>query len=169
MNVLMDSKFNICRNEPARIGRLDEADNCFWYWYGLSGRRYIHNVYDIDLCPPLPGAVYLAVRKCDEKVSDVIDCGLLPDVPGMAMRELFRAVKAAGATHIHAHLLASSPAEAQAICDDIRKLLAGISQLAGGYHVQGLCDIAAQTATIANALCKTRKNRTRLAHEEYSC
>ncbi|TMJ38191.1 MAG: hypothetical protein E6G89_12780, partial [Alphaproteobacteria bacterium] len=35
----------------------------FWYWHGASGRRYIHSVYSPDSCPPLPGAVFLAVRR----------------------------------------------------------------------------------------------------------
>lgn len=35
----------------------------FWYWRGNSGQSYIHSIYSRDTCPPLPGAVYVAVRK----------------------------------------------------------------------------------------------------------
>lgn len=35
----------------------------FWYWHGASGRKYIHSVYAPDCCPPLPGAIYVAVRR----------------------------------------------------------------------------------------------------------
>lgn len=36
----------------------------FWYWRGHSGQSYIHSIYSRESCPPLPGAVYVAVRKC---------------------------------------------------------------------------------------------------------
>jgi hypothetical protein len=35
----------------------------FWYWRGHSGQSYIHSIYASDACPPLPGAVYVAVRR----------------------------------------------------------------------------------------------------------
>lgn len=34
----------------------------FWYWLGASGQRYIHSIYRPDACPPVPGAVFVAVR-----------------------------------------------------------------------------------------------------------
>jgi hypothetical protein len=35
----------------------------FWYWRGASGQSYIHSIYSRDLCPPVPGAVFVLVRK----------------------------------------------------------------------------------------------------------
>ncbi len=35
----------------------------FWYWRGHSGQSYIHSIYSRESCPPLPGAVYVAVRN----------------------------------------------------------------------------------------------------------
>lgn len=35
----------------------------FWYWRGVSGQSYIHSIYSRDLCPPVPGAVFVLVRK----------------------------------------------------------------------------------------------------------
>ena len=35
----------------------------FWYWRGHSGQSYIHSIYGRDTCPPLPGAVFVAVRN----------------------------------------------------------------------------------------------------------
>jgi hypothetical protein len=34
----------------------------FWYWRGASGRSYIHSIYRRDLCPAVPGAVFVIVR-----------------------------------------------------------------------------------------------------------
>ena len=35
----------------------------FWFWRGASGQNYIHSVYAPDHCPPLPGAVYVGVKR----------------------------------------------------------------------------------------------------------
>jgi hypothetical protein len=35
----------------------------FWYWRGASGQSYIHSIYARDLCPPVPGAVFVLVRR----------------------------------------------------------------------------------------------------------
>lgn len=35
----------------------------FWYWRGHSGHSYIHSIYARESCPPLPGAVFVAVRR----------------------------------------------------------------------------------------------------------
>lgn len=33
----------------------------FWYWRGASGQRYIHSIYRPDVCPPVPGAIFVLV------------------------------------------------------------------------------------------------------------
>ena len=46
-----------------------EFSDRFWFWTGLSGKRYIHSVYSAENCPPLPGAIYVVVRrKSDSRV-----------------------------------------------------------------------------------------------------
>jgi hypothetical protein len=37
----------------------------FWYWRGASGRSYIHSIYRRDLCPVVPGAVFVIVSVRD--------------------------------------------------------------------------------------------------------
>ena len=37
----------------------------FWYWRGISGQSYIHSIYSREACPPLPGAVFVAVRHVE--------------------------------------------------------------------------------------------------------
>ena len=40
-----------------------EFSDRFWFWTGLSGKRYIHSVYSARNCPPLPGAIYVVTRR----------------------------------------------------------------------------------------------------------
>jgi hypothetical protein len=35
----------------------------FWYWRGMSGQSYIHSIYSKESCPPVAGAVFVAVQK----------------------------------------------------------------------------------------------------------
>jgi hypothetical protein len=95
----------------------------FWYWFGASGRRYIHSVYPADACPPLPGAVFLAVRRIGN-LRTVLKVGRFPvtwDVkPGKSC-----AIDMANpaVNEIHVHLLAKCEADAEAIVNDLRTAL----------------------------------------------
>lgn len=51
--------YSLSANLPEDFG-LGER---FWYWRGASGQSYIHSIYARDLCPPVPGAVFVLVRK----------------------------------------------------------------------------------------------------------
>jgi hypothetical protein len=83
----------------------------FWYWQGVSGRRYIHTVYPIRACPPLPGAVFVAVKRIGT-LRVVLGLGILSDAAELRLHR--------GCDEIHVHLLSGSRAEAQAILADLR-------------------------------------------------
>ena len=57
--VLMMHGYSLSANLPEDFG-LGER---FWYWRGASGQSYIHSIYSRDLCPAVPGAVFVLVRK----------------------------------------------------------------------------------------------------------
>lgn len=100
-----------------------ETEPAFWYWHGASGRRYIHSVYSPDKCPPLPGAVFLAVRRLGA-LRTVLGAGRFTglwdiNLPAGGIdhwRDL-------GANEIHVHLLSRSDAEAQATAADLLSAL----------------------------------------------
>jgi hypothetical protein len=91
----------------------------FWYWRGASGRTYIHSVYDLDLCPPLPGAVFVAVRRCGP-LRVALAAGLLPSLWSLAP---LPALRDSGVTELHVHLLAENCAEAGAVARDLMAAL----------------------------------------------
>ncbi len=93
--------------------------NRFWYWTGSSGRKYIHSVYTLDDCPPLPGAIYVAVRR-EGPLRLVMGIGRFTafwEGP-LGGRDL-SVLRRQGVDEIHVHLLAKSPEVAQAILEDL--------------------------------------------------
>lgn len=91
----------------------------FWYWQGQSGRRYIHSVYSLASCPPLPGAIYIAVRR-NNGMPVAMKTGRFPAMLDRSGTELLRRrLSALGASELHVHLLAKDELEAEAIGADL--------------------------------------------------
>jgi hypothetical protein len=97
----------------------------FWYWRGASGRTYIHSIYPAAACPPLPGAVYVAVRRTAGE-RRAIAAGRFPGT--YDVRRPIPAVSPAhglAADELHVHLLARGDAAAEEVLADLRAALAG--------------------------------------------
>jgi hypothetical protein len=95
----------------------------FWYWFGASGRRYIHSVYPVDVCPPLPGAIFLAVKRIGN-LRTVLDVGRFPvtfDVKPSGRCNV--KIGNPAVNEIHVHLLAKCETDAEAIVNDLRAAL----------------------------------------------
>jgi hypothetical protein len=100
-------------SEPAVSRDGDFADR-FWYWHGVSGKRYIHSVYPADCCPPLPGAVFVAVRRHGD-VREAVGVGRFSRQWDQDSAELI----AMGADEVHVHLLAREERAADAVVRDL--------------------------------------------------
>lgn len=96
----------------------------FWYWTGASGRRYIHSVYTVDDCPPLPGAVFILVKRYGV-MRTVVGIGRFAPFWDGAQRGMFAQGVGTGgsaladADEVHVHLLAKSLPERDAILNDL--------------------------------------------------
>lgn len=100
----------------------------FWYWRGISGRRYIHSIYAADSCPPLPGAVYVAVRRVDNS-REVLAVGRFP-----CFLDAFSSAAAGlAADEIHVHLLARNEADAKAVLADLERALEEVPARPPGF------------------------------------
>jgi hypothetical protein len=110
---------------PEDFGRGDR----FWYWRGMSGRRYIHSIYAADSCPPLPGAVYVAVRRTGSS-RDVLGVGRFPSF----LDAFSSAASGLAADEIHVHLLASNEADAKAVLADLEGALEEVPASLPGFH-----------------------------------
>ncbi|MCJ2102438.1 hypothetical protein [Methylobacterium sp. E-046] len=85
-------------------------------WRGRSGRRYVVAVYTLEQAEAgdAPGAVFLGVRRGDEGVARIVGAGWAG-----TMAEAEALARADGATEIHAHTLADSDEEREAIVEDL--------------------------------------------------
>ncbi len=98
-------------------------DGRFWYWRGASGRRYIHSVYPSDACPPLPGAIYVAVRRVGS-LRTAVGAGRFSVFWDLASKDpVAEALAGLGANEVHVHLLATSEEMARSIFADIELAL----------------------------------------------
>ncbi len=115
----------------------------FWYWTGASGRKYIHSVYGLDDCPPLPGAIYVAVRR-EGPLRIVMGIGrFTPFWDGPWGGRDLSALRRQGVDEIHVHLLAKSTEVAAAILEDL---------LQAYHHDEAVdADVSAQS-TAVNAI-----------------
>jgi len=95
----------------------------FWYWHGASGRKYIHSVYEPDCCPPLPGAIYVAVRRKGKLRIAMAVGRFTPFWDGAMMSSEAAHVARLGIDEIHVHLLAKSAAAAEDVLADLRDAL----------------------------------------------
>jgi hypothetical protein len=103
------------REERLRGQRCSKLD--LSAWRGQSGRRYVVAVYtlaqartDVDA----PGAVILGVRRGDDGLARIVGAGWRG-----TMAEAAELAAADGATEIHAHRLADSDEDREAIVEDL--------------------------------------------------
>jgi hypothetical protein len=97
-----------------------EMKDRFWYWQGSSGRKYIHSVYDLDCCPPLPGAVYVAVKRAGH-LRIAVAVGRFAPFWDKTFDENHLAHL--GADEIHVHLLARGSDQAEVVKLDLASAL----------------------------------------------
>jgi hypothetical protein len=104
----------------------------FWYWRGASGKKYIHSVYAAGSCPPLPGAIYLAVRRIGNLRTVIAIDRFAPFWDGT-----FSAHENVDADEIHVHLLACDNTSAESILGDLKaafEMEPAITSASGFHH-----------------------------------
>ena len=95
----------------------------FWYWQGVSGRKYIHSVYDVDCCPPLPGAVYVGVKRAGAMRIAVTVGRFLPFWDKTLPEKDTTRLERLGVDEVHVHLLTKNAELAEAVLHDLAKAL----------------------------------------------
>lgn len=102
---------------PSRISDDAEFNDRFWFWQGASGRTYIHSVYPADQCPPLPGAIFIAVaRSRSAGTCRALSCGRLDSFNHLSSRH---------ADELHVHMLARDETDSAHILSDLQAALFG--------------------------------------------
>jgi hypothetical protein len=112
----------------------------FWYWRGASGRNYIHSIYAAARCPPLPGAVYVAVRG-HGRGRRAIATGRFPSFWEGSIKGLAPTLDGVEADEIHVHLLARNDEAAEAVSEDLVRALGQLVPSVDSYR--GVAALAA--------------------------
>ncbi len=92
-----------------------EFSDRFWFWTGSSGKRYIHSVYSMENCPPLPGAIYVMVRRLKGGARVPVRMGRFSPLWDFPLP----AEMTDGASEIHVHLLAGDESQTVRVYDDL--------------------------------------------------
>jgi hypothetical protein len=100
----------------------------FWFWQGASGQKYIHSVYEPESCPPLPGAVYVGVKRQGSIRTAVCVGRFLP----LWEQPTTMDAKIAGFDELHVHLLARGPGAAEQVLADLKLALGEVSEFDHG-------------------------------------
>jgi len=93
----------------------------FWYWSGVSGQKYIHSVYRIGECPPLPGAIYVAVKRKGSLRIAVAVGRFQPFWDHAVGTREARRFSSLGVDELHVHLLGKTPAQTEAVFSDLQE------------------------------------------------
>jgi hypothetical protein len=90
-------------------------------WRGASGKRYVHNVYSLIECPPLPKAVYLLVRREQGGGRTVLHAGLgRSEAATLNLAGVRQRGAQLGANEVHAYFQAGSEEERALVVCDLR-------------------------------------------------
>jgi hypothetical protein len=111
----------LIQGSPIALNTPQDADmkERFFYWQGASGHKYIHSVYDLDACPPLPGAVYVGVKRSGH-MRIAVAVGRFAPFWDKALGEYEASrLEELGVDEVHVHLLARNPDAAEAIKTDL--------------------------------------------------
>ena len=115
----------LIQGSPIALNAPQDADmkERFFYWQGSSGRKYIHSVYDLEGCPPLPGAVYVAVKRRGHLRIAVEVSRFAPFWDKTLGEDDLTRLESMGVDEVHVHLLAKNPDIADSVRCDLSQAL----------------------------------------------
>jgi hypothetical protein len=107
--------------EPVDLGLPQDLPARLHFWRGASTKRYVHTVYSLIECPPLPRALYLLVRRNENGRREVLHIGCSEsDAPTLNLARVRQRGAQLGANEVHVHFLAESEAERRLVTCDLR-------------------------------------------------
>jgi len=103
-----------------RVDRANERTR-FHFWTGASGRRYVHSVYDLCECPPMPAANFVLVRRHANGRAEALSIGRVNNgAPSLNLAQLRQRGAELSADEVHVHLLADTAKDSKLIEFDLR-------------------------------------------------
>ena len=107
--------------EPVALGVAQDLPGRLHFWRGASARRYVHTVYSLIECPPLPKAVYLLVHrdKTGRRQVRHIASGT-SDAATLNLAQVRQRGAQLGANEVHVHFLALTDRDRHLVTCDLR-------------------------------------------------
>ena len=107
--------------EPLALGLAHQVPGRVHFWRGASGRRYVHAVYSLFECPPLPRATYILAHRDEtgrRTVQHVGHCS--SDAPTLNLAQVRQRGAALGINEVHVHFLATDNKQRGLVMCDLR-------------------------------------------------
>jgi hypothetical protein len=117
-----------------RDARANETTR-FHFWMGASGKRYVHSVYDLLECPPVPAANYVLVRRNANCRAEALSIGHVSHAaPSLNLADIRQRGAELGADEVHVHMLAENAKLGKLVEFDLRtgQVEADFARMAGG-------------------------------------
>jgi hypothetical protein len=116
-----------------RMSRANEETR-FHFWSGASGKRYVHSVYDLLDCPPMPAVNYVLVRRTTNGRAEALSIGRVNHgAPSLNLAEIRQRGAELGADEVHVHMLADNAKLGKLVEFDLRtgQVEADFARIAG--------------------------------------
>jgi hypothetical protein len=111
---------------PAVGRRLEKAPARRHVWQGASRREYLHDVYSLIECPPLPQATYVLVRRDVHGRCEALHVGVgCNEAPTLNLADVRQRGALVGANEVHVHLDVASDVGRRLVACDLRAGLFG--------------------------------------------
>lgn len=106
---------------PVALGLPQDLPGRLHFWRGASGKRYVHHVYSLIECPPLPCALYLLVRRDKDGRRTALHIGRgESEAPTLNLARVRQRGAQLGANEVHVNFLADSEAQSGLVMCDLR-------------------------------------------------
>lgn len=100
----------------SQCASVNDAARAMHFWRGASGHGYVHTVYSLIACPPLPAANYVFARRDAHGQPVALGVGRVRHEASTSnLAELRHRGAHLGATEVHIHLLASGDLQSLAV------------------------------------------------------
>jgi hypothetical protein len=93
----------------------------FQFWAGLSGRSYVHTIFDLIACPRVPACSYVLVKRHPDGSRAALRIGTVAaEAWSLNLAEIRHRAAQLGANEVHLHLIASDAGSQQKVAEDLQ-------------------------------------------------
>jgi hypothetical protein len=93
----------------------------FQFWSGLSGRSYVHTIFDLIGCPRVPACSYVLVKREANGAQRALRIGTVSaEAWSLNLAEIRHRAAQLGANEVHLHLIATDTGTRTKVAEDLQ-------------------------------------------------